>query len=187
MNVADSLGTRDRLLQAGMDVFAERGYAEATTRAIAEAAGVNEVTLFRNFGSKADLMLAAFESAARTLIPALLPTTDVRADLLRFVEAYLDYVMVRGRFALTLLLELPRRPELQPGFGTQRRFLGVASQLIHSHQEAGSLHAGNPIVFAVTLVAPILMLSVAGTTPVLKGVAVDAADHVDRFLGGHAT
>lgn len=48
--------TRQRILKAAADLFAQSGYARTTTRAIAEAAGVNEVTLFRHFGSKNNLL-----------------------------------------------------------------------------------------------------------------------------------
>jgi AcrR family transcriptional regulator len=46
---------RQLLLQAAHDVFSEHGYARATTKEIAERAGVVEALLFRNFGSKAAL------------------------------------------------------------------------------------------------------------------------------------
>ena len=48
--------TRRRILSAAAGEFAEKGYAAATTRAIAGRAGVNEVTLFRHFGSKRELL-----------------------------------------------------------------------------------------------------------------------------------
>ena len=53
MTTAD---TRQRILAAGAAEFAENGYARATTRSIARRAGVNEVTLFRHFGSKRELL-----------------------------------------------------------------------------------------------------------------------------------
>jgi AcrR family transcriptional regulator len=54
--------TRQRILQAAIQLFGEIGYALATTRLIAEAAGVNEVTLFRHFGSKKALMMACIDT-----------------------------------------------------------------------------------------------------------------------------
>ena len=48
--------SRDRIIRAAVDVFAEAGYRGATTRRIAQQAGVNEVTLFRHFGSKEELI-----------------------------------------------------------------------------------------------------------------------------------
>ncbi|MGK5629433.1 TetR family transcriptional regulator [Streptomyces sp. URMC 123] len=44
--------TRERLLAAASDLFAERGYERATVRDIAARAGVNQALLFRHFGSK---------------------------------------------------------------------------------------------------------------------------------------
>jgi AcrR family transcriptional regulator len=52
-----------QIFQAAMAIIAERGYAGATTRQIAEAAGVSEVTLFRKYGTKAELV----KSSARAL------------------------------------------------------------------------------------------------------------------------
>ena len=46
---------RSRLLTAAREVFAERGYAGASTKEIARRAEVTEVLLFRHFGSKAGL------------------------------------------------------------------------------------------------------------------------------------
>ncbi|MCP9960143.1 TetR/AcrR family transcriptional regulator [Streptomyces sudanensis] len=44
--------TRERLLAAASELFAERGYERATVRDIAARAGVNQALLFRHFGSK---------------------------------------------------------------------------------------------------------------------------------------
>ena len=49
---------RQLLLSAAARVFARDGLAGATTRAISREAGVNEVTLFRTFGTKEHLITA---------------------------------------------------------------------------------------------------------------------------------
>ncbi|MFS8117597.1 MAG: TetR family transcriptional regulator [Microcoleus sp.] len=56
--------TRQRLIGAALELFASKGVTETTTKQIAELAEVNEVTLFRNFGSKHGLLLAVIEEAA---------------------------------------------------------------------------------------------------------------------------
>jgi AcrR family transcriptional regulator len=48
-------GTRERILAAALDLFSARGFSAVRTKAIAEAAGVNEVTVFRLFSSKRNL------------------------------------------------------------------------------------------------------------------------------------
>jgi AcrR family transcriptional regulator len=57
---------RDRILDAAKRVYAQHGFRGATTRLIAIEAGVNEVTLFRTFGSKA----ALFESLMQAHVAA---------------------------------------------------------------------------------------------------------------------
>lgn len=48
--------TRARLIKAATKVFATAGLTGATTREIARVAAVNEVTLFRHFQSKEQLL-----------------------------------------------------------------------------------------------------------------------------------
>jgi AcrR family transcriptional regulator len=50
--------TRERILTAARDVIGRKGRRGATTREIADVAGVNEATLFRHFGNKEALLLA---------------------------------------------------------------------------------------------------------------------------------
>ena len=56
--------TRARLINAALELFSSQGVTETTTRQIAELARVNEVTLFRQFGSKQGLLLAVIEDSA---------------------------------------------------------------------------------------------------------------------------
>jgi AcrR family transcriptional regulator len=51
--------TRKRLIEATLSVAREVGYAHASTRAIAQAAGVAEGTIYRHFPHKASLFFAA--------------------------------------------------------------------------------------------------------------------------------
>lgn len=65
------LETRDRLITAAADVFAERGYRGATMREIADRAGANLAAAHYHFGSKQDLyrevVRANFERLAQRL------------------------------------------------------------------------------------------------------------------------
>lgn len=57
----DREATARALLEAAGQVFAERGYDAATTREVAQAAGVNEQLIQRYFGGKAGLLMALIE------------------------------------------------------------------------------------------------------------------------------
>ncbi|MBE9033437.1 TetR family transcriptional regulator [filamentous cyanobacterium LEGE 11480] len=50
--------TKARLIDAALELFIDRGITDTTTKAIAERAEVNEVTLFRHFGNKNGLLIA---------------------------------------------------------------------------------------------------------------------------------
>src|SRR6201992_3081486 len=54
---ADAARNRERIIEAAIELFAERGY-EASTAEIAARAGVGEATLFRRFPTKEDLITA---------------------------------------------------------------------------------------------------------------------------------
>ncbi|MEO8893394.1 MAG: TetR family transcriptional regulator [Coleofasciculaceae cyanobacterium] len=60
----NSSSTRVRLIKAALELFSTQGVTETTTKAIAELAQVNEVTLFRQFGNKQGLLLAVIEDSA---------------------------------------------------------------------------------------------------------------------------
>lgn len=53
---------RDELLRAAARVYAQHGYRGSTTRRIADEAGVNEITIFRQFGTKDTLIHEAIAS-----------------------------------------------------------------------------------------------------------------------------
>ncbi|MDA8440840.1 MAG: TetR/AcrR family transcriptional regulator [Peptococcaceae bacterium] len=76
--------TRKRLIKVALEEFAQSGYKGASTRSISERAGVNDVTLFRHFGSKLGLLKAAVLYAVEQL--------KVPND----VEFYLEFPMREG-------------------------------------------------------------------------------------------
>ncbi len=55
--------TRERIVAAARDVIARKGKRGATTREIADLAGVNEATLFRHFGNKESLIIAVAKAS----------------------------------------------------------------------------------------------------------------------------
>src|SRR5690242_1948877 len=86
---------RGRILAAAIQAFARAGFDGASTREIAEAAGVTDPLLFYHFGSKAGLYLAAVQDQLEKLHDgleaALSGVADARARLRVFVEVYLAY------------------------------------------------------------------------------------------------
>ena len=82
--------TKARLIEAALDLFAERGVTETTTKAVAERAQVNEVTLFRNFGNKYRLLLAVIQDSAvfAKLVHALVEKANDTENVAEFLSEY---------------------------------------------------------------------------------------------------
>lgn len=99
--------SKDRLLQAVMDLMAAKGYNGVTTKEIAAAAGVSEMTLFRQFGTKRSLLEAAVdhfyytEDMKRIFREELV--RDLRADL-RLLADYYHESMHRNRKLIQIVL-----------------------------------------------------------------------------------
>jgi AcrR family transcriptional regulator len=107
--------TRSRILRAAAQVFAEEGYARATTRTLAAAAGVNEVTLFRHFGSKKGLFAAVIDAYAAPALTTALEarlTGDYREDLLVMGGHIMALLLERREGMLMMLCEASHFPEV---------------------------------------------------------------------------
>lgn len=83
--------TDERILDAAARILAEVGFRATTTRRIAEEASVNEVTIFRHFGSKERLLLAALHrAAARDPAPPLPENPqDPSAELMAWCQVHM--------------------------------------------------------------------------------------------------
>jgi AcrR family transcriptional regulator len=61
---------RQRLLRAAATVFAERGYAGASSESISRQAGMSKATFYEHFANKEDCILALFDRAAEVVLAA---------------------------------------------------------------------------------------------------------------------
>jgi AcrR family transcriptional regulator len=104
---------RSRILDAAARVYAQYGFRGATTRLIATAAGVNEVTLFRTFGSKAQLLHAMLHSQTETSTVPLLPdrVRDPIAELTTWAENVQRHLREHAHLIRKTIGEAIERPE----------------------------------------------------------------------------
>jgi AcrR family transcriptional regulator len=106
---------RQKLLEAAGRVYAEGGFRGATTRRIAEEAGVNEVTLFRLFGSKAQLIAEAMQ-CMDPMGAVSLPETpaDPQRELTDWCNGHLGAMRQWRSVIRKSLADLDEHPEMLP-------------------------------------------------------------------------
>lgn len=194
--------TRDRILDAAAAVFGELGARGATTRRIAAAAGVNEVTLFRYFPSKHDLLLAAVrrrhEVAMRFVGATPLPATpgDLRAELRERLLLTHAAFSRSHREVRTALAEWGAEPEIDEALmGTTHAMYDEFTAYLAACQGAGLVRRDVPpavaaqallaTVFADGVLRPIM----PARFPLPPGESVLAYLNIvlDGLLGGGAS
>lgn len=99
--------TRERILQAAKQLFAEHGYEAATMQKIAQATGLSTGNVFVHFPSKADVLATLMHediAALDQLIAKQVPRRGtVRNRLLKVFGVFLDYAVPTERLLRTLV------------------------------------------------------------------------------------
>ncbi|HEX6573816.1 MAG TPA: helix-turn-helix domain-containing protein [Gemmatimonadaceae bacterium] len=108
------MDTRTAILNAAVQVFSQHGFRGSTTRRIADAAEVNEVTIFRYFGSKEALLQEAINASdVRSTIKALpADPEDPYSELSEWADAVVTHLKDRRSVIRKCMGELEERPEL---------------------------------------------------------------------------
>lgn len=87
---------RSEILETATKVFARRGYPNTDVQEIADKVGVGKGTVYRHFGTKKRLFLAAVEKGVRELVEAILkriascsdPVTQIKVGLVEYFEFF---------------------------------------------------------------------------------------------------
>ena len=156
--------TEDRILSTAASLFAQFGYNGVSTREIASAAEVNEVTIYRHFPRKRDLYLAVLGSE--------LQRVQLRGELLtQLAEARSGREALAGTFdVVTAILQqqpqllrllqyssLELSNDLDP---LLRRHLGELVDVVARYLEPwirrGELRGSNAKTLVLTLIAIVL-------------------------------
>jgi len=141
-----STDSRTRLLEVAARIYADVGYLGTTTRRIAEEAGLNEVTLFRQFGSKDALLREAIEQAARHSRASLnADAADPIPELHRWARTCIHRFYHHQKLIRQILGDTVQRPEIAPRIcedpsDEMTQLVGFLTAL----EQRGIFHVGDP-------------------------------------------
>ena len=101
---------RDRILNAAVSVFADRGFFQSRVSDIADAAGVAGGTIYLYFKSKDDVLISLFEDRMDKIIVRvkneLEAEKSAQSKLSMFIEQHLSMVEQHPELAEVLIVEL---------------------------------------------------------------------------------
>jgi AcrR family transcriptional regulator len=185
--------TRGRILAAARDVIGRKGKRGATTREIADVAGVNEATLFRHFGTKEALLVACAQHFCGYLeladVAAQL-TGNLANDLLavsrlmltRFdsLQDMIRWSLVEEEYEKDIFAQTAWRPQLA--------IMAIMTVFMQRRVEAGELR-GDAQKLAMVFLGLIFMHALSRKkfpdSPLHRGEGDDALRfYVDVFLNG---
>lgn len=153
--------TRDALIKAAIEIFGRDGFSAASTRAISEAAGVNQALIGYHFGGKPGLYLAALKFIADSVVERMGPLvatieTELAAGagrrkqaaeralalLHELTDAFVRMLTSDDSQAWARLI-LREQQDPSEGFdvlyeGIMHRMLGVTAQLVARARPAAS-------------------------------------------------
>lgn len=185
--------TRERILAAAREVIAKKGKRGATTREIADVAGVNEATIFRHFGTKEALIVGvaqhfcgsvALRDAASQLHGEISSDlVEIGRTMLERMESQMDMIrwsLVEQEYEASIFATTAWRPQLA--------ILEVIGEFMQRRIASGELQ-GDPKKLAVTFMGLIFMHALARkkfpTSELYHGGdAAAIAFYVDVFLNG---
>ena len=103
------LETREKILKAADDLFAQVGYDAATTREIAELSGVNKALIHYHFKSKEALLASIldryYERLTEVIQEAALAGGNMLERMKSISDAYIDFLSENRNFAKTVQRE----------------------------------------------------------------------------------
>jgi AcrR family transcriptional regulator len=114
------MDVRERILEAASAIYDTAGFRGTTTRRIAEEAGVNEVTVFRHFGSKEQLIREVIGWRWDSLSLPELPDTpgDPVAEISRWAREYHGLHLECAAFIRKRIGEFQDNPGILPSGGS---------------------------------------------------------------------
>lgn len=185
--------TRERILTAAREVIGRKGKRGATTREIAEVAGVNEATLFRHFGTKESLLVACAQHFCGYIelagVAASL-TGDLSEDLLTVARLMFARFVALGDIIRWSLVEQEYESDIfaETAWRPQLAILAVLTEFMRRRIESGELR-GDPQRLAMLFLGVIFMHALGRKkfpdSALHRGEPDDALRfYIDVFLNG---
>ncbi|MCC7381614.1 MAG: TetR/AcrR family transcriptional regulator [Deltaproteobacteria bacterium] len=134
---------RRRIIDAAVDVFADKGFFSARVSEIAEAAGVADGTIYLYFKSKDEILISLFREKMTEILhrfqEMMAATDDPEEQIRRYIAEHLALVAAQPKLMQVLTVELRQsagfmKEQTPQAFG---RYLALLASVVESGQRRG--------------------------------------------------
>jgi AcrR family transcriptional regulator len=153
---------RTQILLGAAKVFAEKGYHKATTKEIAQTAGVAEGTIYNYFGNKRELLLAMIELLALQSLKSIIttqPPTDPKEFIAMILHDRYQLAQERGYVIMPILAEMFSDAELRQEAYRKLAMpvAGLIEKYIQAHIDSGLFRPVNPVIVTRMFIGAIII------------------------------
>lgn len=132
-----------RILDASLDVFSQKGFSEAKISEIAEVAGVADGTIYLYFKNKDDLLISLFELKLEKinagLQEVLIPISDPLAGLKAIIDYHLGLAIQDPALASFITIELRRSAAFMKDYAKEQlsEYMGQWQRILQQGKDEG--------------------------------------------------
>jgi len=185
---------RTQILMGAAQVFAKKGFHKATTKEIAQAAGIAEGTIYNYFHNKRELLLAMVEMVATQSLKSLIldhPPDDPREFLTMVIRDRLQLIQDYGHLMAPLAAEIFSDAKLREEVYSQilRPLTDLVEQHLQHQVDAGKFRQVNPIIITRAFMGTLILNAIikfSGVDPRYEEISTETLieEIVSLFLGG---
>lgn len=187
--------TEERIIEAASRVFSQEGYRGATTKHIAEAAGVNEITLFRRFKSKENVLRRVLDDKGTTILKIMDRSLIMKEnanviDCLHNLSALASSLLIgEWELIMPLMEQNNIRPLIAESlFATVKSLTARLNRFFEFHIEVGNIRKINPdvatAIFFGYLASPMNRPQLMGKGHLKEGGEKTFNDFINIFMDG---
>jgi AcrR family transcriptional regulator len=161
-----SAPTREKILDAALSLFAERGFDATATKDIAEHAGVPNGLIFYHFSTKVVLLETVFRE--RNVLNDLgrmletVPRNDPRQMLESIGQRFYGLLVEREQFVQLLLREMHSGRSIAKQFREMRETgIGMVAGLLDVHVTSGNLKPVDTMALSRLFMSGVVLTAIA--------------------------
>ena len=150
--------TSKKIMKVALKLFSEQGYYPTTTKQIAEEAGVNELTIFRHFGSKSNLFQVTTEYyVIDSKIDSILKNTeDLSFEEAMFLITNRIYkLLIQNTKLYKVQMKLSDNEKDFVKLKLSRKVISILTDYFKGLKENNKIK-GEPYIMAVTIINSLL-------------------------------